>query len=373
MIRIALAALGLAAASHAGVQTLRLPEGAIQPQIATATDGTAHIVFYKGEAGAGNLFYARGTNFTKAIQVNSQNGSAIAAGTIRGAQIALGKNDRLHVIWNGGNGAKKVAVGGKEITPLLYTRLNDGGDAFEPERNLITSAGVLDGGSSVAADDEGNVMAVWHGAIPDKPQTEANRAVFIARSANDGKTFAPETIAKGTEGVCACCGLRAFTAKSGASFILYRAARSMDDRPVVLLGAKGGEEFRPIHSHPWKINMCPMSFASFAALQDGALAAWETSSQVHYRFIDGTLSGGRMVTPLGTGKRKHPVVCANNKRQVLLAWTEDTSWAKGGSIAWQIFSPEGAPAGEVSRAEGLPAWSFPAAFAQPNGDFTIVY
>jgi len=49
-------------------------------------------------------------------------------------------------------------------TPMLYTRLNDAGTAFEAERDLITVARGLDGGGSVAA-DEGKTFA------PDKLAT----------------------------------------------------------------------------------------------------------------------------------------------------------------------------------------------------------
>jgi hypothetical protein len=35
------------------------------------------------------------------LRVNSQQGSAIAAGAIRGAHLAVGRNGRVHVAWNG--------------------------------------------------------------------------------------------------------------------------------------------------------------------------------------------------------------------------------------------------------------------------------
>ncbi len=43
-------------------------------------------------------------------------------------------------------------------------------------------------------------------------------------------------------------------------------------------------------------------------------------------------------------------------------------------MAWQVFGKDGKPvANAAGRAEGLPAWSFVAAFARPDGSFTIVY
>jgi hypothetical protein len=43
----------------------------------------------------------QGVTFSSALKVNSHPGSAIAAGNIRGAHIALGRNGRVHVAWNG--------------------------------------------------------------------------------------------------------------------------------------------------------------------------------------------------------------------------------------------------------------------------------
>src|SRR5437867_2928398 len=234
--------LGLSAAESTRVNLVRTPDGGIQPQAAVDGKGVVHLIYYKGESGGGDIFYARkepgAENFSKALQVNSQAGSAMSAGTIRGAQLAVGKNGRAHVAWDGlGKGATRVDIGGKKkVSPYLYTRLNDGGTAFEPERNLITSAAGLDGGGSVAADNQGHVYAMWHASIPGNTNGEAGRAVFVARSSDEGKTFKPEelVITKPT-GACGCCGMRAFADQSGAVYILYRAAGEKVNRDEILL------------------------------------------------------------------------------------------------------------------------------------------
>ena len=59
--------------------------------------------------------------------------------------------------------------------------------------------------------------------------------------------------------------------------------------------------------------------------------------------------------------------------QVLLAWTEGTAWQKGGALAWQVFDKEGRPAADKGRTDGVPVWSLPTAFTQPDGNFVIVY
>src|SRR5262249_58806103 len=120
--------------------------------------------------------------FTDAIRVNSAGGSAIAAGTVRGGQIAIGKGGRVHVFWNG-SGKPKSAEG------MFYTRQNDAGTGFENQRNLMRRSSVPDGGGTVAADARGNVYVAWHGLKNGGPRGEDKRQVWVARSSDDGNSF----------------------------------------------------------------------------------------------------------------------------------------------------------------------------------------
>ncbi|MBV9471284.1 MAG: hypothetical protein JOZ57_18745, partial [Abitibacteriaceae bacterium] len=92
------------------VTLLKTPNGGIQPQAAVDSKGVLHLIYYKGDPKSGDIFYVRqqpGENtFSTPIRVNSQPGSAISMGTIRGAQISIGKNDRVHVAWNGSGTAE---------------------------------------------------------------------------------------------------------------------------------------------------------------------------------------------------------------------------------------------------------------------------
>jgi hypothetical protein len=80
--------------SQSGIRIYRVPSGGIQPQVAVDDMGTLHLVYYTGDAHHGDLFYARsrdaGSSFSSPLRVNER-GSAIAAGTTRGAQLALGR------------------------------------------------------------------------------------------------------------------------------------------------------------------------------------------------------------------------------------------------------------------------------------------
>ena len=374
-----LAVTAVLSAHGTTVSTLRTPDNGIQPQAAVDPKGVVHLIYFKGEPRAGDIFYVRREtgheNFSKPIQVNSQPRTAMAIGTIRGAQLAVGKNSRIHVAWDGmGEGGISIANVEKDQTPLLYTRMNDAGTAFEPERNVITYAYGLDGGSSVAADPQGNVFVTWHAPKPGNTNGEAGRAVFIARSTDEGKTFQREepAISKPT-GACGCCGMRAFADSSGNVLALYRAANQMTNRDeTLLISHDKGAHFDIAYSHHWNVGTCPMSSATLSEASGQILAAAETHGRVFFVQLDPQT--GKVSSPVSPeAQAKHPVVLGNPRGEILLAWAEGTGWNKAGSLAWQLYDREGKPISTKGRVDGLPAWSLPTAFTDQSGDFTIVY
>jgi hypothetical protein len=227
------------------VTLLRVPNGGIQPQAVADSVGTLHLVYFKGEkANAGDLFYVRreagNERFSEPIRINSKPNTACAAGTVRGGQIALGKEGWVHVVWNG--------VG------TDYARLNDAGTAFEEQRNLMRQTEVPDGGGTVAADDAGNVYVVWHGQQKGV-RGEDKRQVWVARSTDDGKNFSMEepAWAKPT-GVCPCCSTRAFADNKGIVYLLYRSATAEVNRDTYLLSSEDlGKSFHKALVHDWKV------------------------------------------------------------------------------------------------------------------------
>jgi hypothetical protein len=360
----------------AKAKLLRVPDGGIQPQAAADDRGGVHLIYYKGPAAGGDVFYVRsdngGATFSRPLRVNRQPGSALAVGSVRGAHLALGKGGRPHVAWMGSGKGRPRGPGG--ATPMLYTRLDDAGTAFEPERNVVTSAVGLDGGGSVAADAAGDVWVAWHAPPPGEKGEQARR-VWVAWSRDEGRTFAAEEPASDERtGACGCCGMRAFADRAGRLHVLYRAAREGVHRDM-LLASKDGPARETRNLGEWEINGCPMSTAALAEGPAGVLAVWETKEQVYFTTLDARAGRPAAVRPApGDGRgRKHPAVAANARGEVILAWTEGTGWERGGSLAWQVYDKDGHPTAEKGRAEGVPVWGFAAVFARPDGGFAVVY
>jgi hypothetical protein len=363
------------------VEVIRTPDSGIQPQAVIDAAGTIHLVYFKGDPAGGDLYYLSSQSrtappaFSRPVRVNSQPGSAIAVGTIRGAQLALGKGGRLHVAWNGAQ--KALPPNPIKGSPMLYARSDPGRSAFEPQRNLMQRTWGLDGGGTVAADDARNVYVGWHGRTPDAPEGEAGRAMWFARSGDDGATFAPEEPALDrATGACACCGTRALADSRGNLFALYRAATGNIDRDMILLTSRdNGAHFDGVSLEPWRVTVCPMSSATLVESGGDVLAAWETKGQVAFARIDSaTLRPSAPVSPPGSGNRKHPVVAASAQGETILVWAEDTGWQRGGALAWRIFDRSGRATRALGRVDrGIPVWGLPAVVARPDGGFTIIH
>lgn len=361
------------------VSIVRVPESGIQPQIAVGSDGALHLLYLRGEARQGDLYYTgsrdEGRTFSTPIRVNSQPGSAVAAGTIRGGQIALGRNGVVHVAWNGSSAASPKGVidpeHGKPSAPMLYSRFDPKSGAFEPQRNLMTSTWELDGGGSLAADRRGNVFVAWHGRSAKSSKGEEGRQVFVTRSSDDGRSFAAEAVAwDRPTGACGCCGMRLFAESDGTLRLMYRSATEQIHRDIYLLTSRDGKAFEGEMLHSWEINACPMSSMSFSESKGGTLAAWETAGQVYFASV----TGRKPVAASGeSAKRKHPVTARNERGETLLAWVESAGWQKSGTLAYRLFDAAGTPSGEVVSVGECPVWSFPAAFARRDGTFSVIY
>ncbi len=366
--RIFFAFVALASLASAEVVQERVPEGGIQPQLIVTPAGLVHLVYLKGDPKACDIRHTtrrvEGGEWSPPVTVNSEPRSAIAAGTIRGAQIALGKDGSVQVIWNGNTGGKKEMM---MHAPLLHARLQPGGKTFSPQQNLMGDTTALDGGASIAANDKGHVAVVWH-AAPAGERGEIERLVYARYSTDDGGTFsAPAPLNEKQPGVCACCSLRAHLAADDTLTVLYRGAPAPTARGMILLTRQAGRTTLT-KLDDWRVAMCPMSSASLLPATQTLRAAWENDGQIFTGLMREPPASTQKVGPK---KAKHPALAQNGKGETLIASVIGSGWNKAGSLHWDLLDAQSRVTAS-GDGDNLPLWSYVVAYARPDGSFVIL-
>ncbi len=367
------------AASATQVLLQQAPEQGLQPRSVVDDQGVLHLIYFKGDPKAGDIFYVRrmpgAADFSTPLQVNSRPHDAMAAGSIRGGQMAVDAKGRVHVAWNGSTPSTKV----KEGMDMSYARLEPGAKAFEKQLSLLHGSEGLDGGAAVAADAYNHVRVSFSISPPGNHKGEAGRAVFVARSNAGGKTFEKERQAtQDPSGACGCCGMGSTFDKAGYLYIWYRAATGNTQRDSTLLVSRDlGQNFQRLPLQAWNLNSCPMSSVSLLPNADGIRAAWETEGQIYFSQVTHTLlspSASKPQAAPGSGNgRKHPAQAINAKGETLLVWTEGTGWNRGGKLVWQLYGKDGKARGGLGSGAAFPAFDLPSVYAQANGDFSVLY
>ncbi len=330
-------------ASRAAVETLRIPDGGRMPRAVADAEGTVHLAYVGGGTDRANLFHVTresgAPGWSEPRRVNSRELSVSGVGPVDGAQLALGPDGRLHVVWLQAEPAR-----------IFYTRGREDGSGFEPQRDLSTGhEGNVEAGPAVAVDGRGNVFVFWHaGAVED-----ARRSVLLTLSRDGGTNFEPaRRVGAATEGACACCGLAATSDAGGAVHVSYRGAGGNVRRGQRLLTSSDqGRSFSDRLVHPWELAACPVSTTSLFAGPRGLTAAWETRGQVHFADVD-RLEAVRAPPGQARFRRKNPVVAVDARGDTLLAWGDGPGFSFGGSLHWQVFDAAGRAVGKPGGGNG---------------------
>ena len=352
-------------ASRAAVETLRIPEGGRMPRAVVDAEGALHVAYVGGGTHRANLFHVTresgGPGWSGPPQrVNSRALSVSGVGPVDGAQLAVGPDRRLHVVWLQAEPAR-----------FVYARSLEDGSGFEPQRDLSTGReGNLEAGPAVAVDRGGNVFVFWHaGAFED-----ARRGVFLTVSRDGGTTFEPaRRVSPAIEGACACCGLAAMAYPEGAVHVSYRGAGDNVRRGQRLLTSTDrGRSFSDRLVHPWELAACPVSTTSLFAGPRGLTAAWETRGQVHFADVD-RIEAVRAPPGKARFRRKNPVAAVDARGDTLLAWGDGPGFSFGGSLHWQVFDAAGRPLGQPGGGAGTIIEGSTVAAVVQDGRFLVIY
>ena len=359
------------------VSCVRLPKSAFRSRLVVDASGTIHLVHAHTEK-RGDLFYARkhpGENeFSAPIRINSSPNCAA------GFNMAVGKNGRVHVLIRPNAKYSMNMLGRKprfhDLKYMLYCRLNDEGTKFEEERDLSGATFGFEGVGTVIATGTGEVVVFWHGLNGKGP--EPSRAIFAARSVDEGLTFSHgEAIQNDVIGACACCSMSGAIDSDGIMYLVYRNSEATASKDTYLLVSKDmGRTFVGRLLEPWPNAGCPGSVYSLISGPSGVHVAWDTRGKIRFANV------GKSVDPVtapGDGRMtRAPVLASNSKGEILLAWSEadePRQFMKGGDLAWRVFDRNGGPLTEKQILPGGvgPRWSIPSAYAEPDGNFVIMH
>ena len=356
------------------ITLMRIPEGGRMPHAAVDSDGTIHLMYFRGAMTGGDLLYVRrpptATEWSMPVRINSEPRTAIGMGPMDGGDMALdvrqtdgGRLHRLHVVWFRNDPLR-----------FVYTRSTEDGPGFEPQRVLLERGDeILEARPSVTTDGHGQVFVAWHGGTVEKAD-DAHRAVFLMTSHDGGDSFEPPVvISRQSEGACGCCSLETFAADDTV-WVSYRAAGENVRRGQHLLrSTQTGPAFVDQLIQPWPIGACPVTTTTFARGPDVTRVAWETDGQVYFASID-DLSDA--VSPGGDARfrRKNPVIATNQRGDTLLAWGDAPGYRAGGTLNWQLFDGEHRPLSDPEPGtDTIPSGSTPAIATQPDGTFVLLY
>lgn len=345
-----------------------VPDGGIQPQVAVDSRGTVHLIYFKGDPLHGDLYYvtkaprANG-KFSNPIRINSIEQSVVCKGTIRGGQLALGKNDSVCVTWNSSEKAPdyKHYVG--------FSKYDSSKNSFAPQRMLGLKDIEMDGGDTIAADASGNIFMFWHASKVN--EEEAQGRIYMTKSTDFGKNFsAPQAIDLPTRGACGCCSMKDMTNNRGSIYVLYLAADKNTARDTVLLSSKGyGKIFHSQILKSWELDACPMTMFALSSVSNAVYAGWESGGNSNFAVL-----GSSLPTPITSkASAKYPTIAVNKNSDILLAWTEGSAWQKGGISHYQIFDSKLKPLCPPKGEHGLKPWSFSSVAAEPSGNFILFY
>jgi hypothetical protein len=374
---------GTAISAEPKVTTVKLPYGGIRPQAAIDKDGIVHIIQSNSKV-RGELIYVKHVpgqaEFSKPVTV-LRDAPAMAAGY----NMSVGKNGRVHVLTRPNPKYSKLTLGAEEFDAMfkskarffvlrymLHSRLNDEGNAFEKETNIVGDTIGFEGVGAVVADqNSSNVYAFWPGQLAPGPEME--RDMYMAISADEGKSWsAPEKLDIDIQGNCRCCPIQATMDASGSIYLVYRnsvktSPTSWDKDTFLMVSKDTGKTWTKTLVQKWENCGCPGAPYSMATSKDGVYFGFSTRATSAFAKVSEPL---KVIPAMSSGKSStRPMVATNGNGEVLFSWVEAQD------VAWQVFDTDGnALPNSKGRLDKVSAkWSNPAVIATASGDFVLYH
>ncbi len=253
--------------------TPRAIDGAQQPQVSIAADGTVFVAF-----GTGNDVYLAisndgGLHFEPPLKLGTL--PNLALGMRRGPRVAAA--------------GRFVTVTAMNHEDLFAFHSDDEGRTWSaPSRVNDTGSSAREGLHNLAAGPKGQLYLTWLDLRSGKME------IYGALSSDSGKTWgANERVYHSPDGhVCECCHPSAAFNAKGDLIVMWR--NWLDGSRDLWTAERlaGKSEFGPATKQgegTWKLSGCPMDGGATFALDDGSFAtAWRRDKSVYLALTAGS-------------------------------------------------------------------------------------
>lgn len=228
--------------------------------VALTESGAIYVVLGRNERVGVRYSLDDGETFSELVQVNTQASSAYLS-SFEHPSITASDDGQVNVTWG--------QLAGGAIGSVWYANSTDGGETFG-EPAMLMEPLLRTFAQRMSADSEQNPVVAW---------LEDGR-LRLSRSLDAGATFVHEGVVD-TE-VCDCCAPEPLVTQEGVVYVAYRnLERDESGRAIrdiyVARSNDNGATFAPevrVSDAPWFIESCPVNGPSLAIQDELMVLAW---------------------------------------------------------------------------------------------------
>jgi hypothetical protein len=157
----------------------------------------------------------------------------------------------------------------------MFAQSKDKGASFQKPIEVTDHEASFNGFSAMNIAPNGDIYVIWLDGR-DQPEPEGTLALYLAKSADGGKSFSANI--RVALGACPCCRPAIAFGKNGEVYVSWRKVFDGDVRDVVLAASRdGGKTFSAavkVGEDQWVIHGCPDSGPSMVNIGERLYIAW---------------------------------------------------------------------------------------------------
>ncbi len=306
------------------------------PNAVFDAQGSLLVVFVKGDHVYVSRSDDRGQSFEPPAVVNRHPLALAVSGENRPVIAVDGA--RVYVVYT-------EALPGRYASRLMFARSLDGGESFDPPRQ-VNDDQVPTGHAypAMAQTADGGLVLTWlDGRDRSEADAIAASSIYATRSNDGGTSFAPNR--RWVQGVCTCCRLAMALDQEQRPHLVWRHifAGQIRDHAIGQLSHDGSFQQERLAFDEWRIEGCPHQGPALAIDHlDRRHAAWFTirDNRGELRYARQDAPASKAASRLLDGQNgMHPTLLVQG--QTLLV-----AWIRGGEQGTQLLLQRSPDLGE---------------------------